>query len=245
MPYKIAVCVPCAPEDRPLLPFCLRSIQAQTRVPDLIVVSLSSVQDPVKLVLDLSGIAVPIEYVYSPKALLPGGNRNLAAARAVELGADLLAFFDADDMMHPRRMEIIEGAFEKHPEITGLVHHFMAGPKTDVAIYRGEKEIPWEPILGIIDSKWEHFRVGTYRNFNIIKYVGPKINRLGYGMTATGHVTALASFWKETPFDETMHLGEDNHFCAAIVKSNKILAYSVDTLSLYMRSDFKDFRVGL
>ncbi len=243
MPHKIAVCIPCAPEDRPLLRYCLQSIQSQTRLPDLVVLSLSLIQDPSKLVLDLSGITIPLEFVYSPKRLLPGGNRNLAAERAVALGADLLCFFDADDMMLPRRLEIIEGIFSNNPEVTGLVHHFIVGPKSDMAAYRGEKPIPWEPILD--DLHLGNFVVGRYGAFNIIKYVGPKKPRRGYGMTAPGHISVLASFWKENPYNETFNLGEDNHFAAAIVNSKKILAYSGDTLSLYMRSDFKHFQVGL
>jgi hypothetical protein len=209
----------------------------------LVVISLSLIQDPSKLVLDLSGITLPLEFVYSPKRLLPGGNRNLAAERAVALGAELLCFFDADDIMYSRRLEIIGQIFSKNPEVTGLVHHFIVGPKSDMAVYKGEKPIPWEPILD--DLQLGKFAVGRYGAFNIIKYNGPKKSRRGYGMTAPGHISVLATFWKETPYNETFSLGEDNHFAAAIVNSKKILAYSGDTLSLYMRSDFKHFQIGL
>lgn len=245
MPHKIAVCIPCAPKDRGYLKYCLFSVQAQTRQPDIVVVALSIIADPTKLVMDLSGVTIPIEYVYSPKTLFAGANRNLAAAKAHELGATLLSFFDADDIMHPRRLECIEKIFEENPKITGLVHHFMVGPKSDMAIYRGEKPIPWEPIIH--DYLKSPYTVNIYRNLNIIKFqmcFMRKIRR-GYGMAANGHISVRADFWKEHPYLETIIKGEDNHFSASILVARQELAYTCDTLSCYMRADFRHIQVGL
>jgi glycosyltransferase involved in cell wall biosynthesis len=245
MPHKIAVCIPCAPKDRGYLKYCLLSVQAQTRPPDIIVVALSIIADPSKLVMDLSGVTIPIEYVYSPKTLFAGANRNLAATRAINLGATLLSFFDADDIMHPNRLEYIERVFDEHPEITGLVHHFMVGPKGDMAVYNGTKPIPWEPILG--DFMKNPYCVNIYNRLNIIKFqncFAKKIRR-GYGMGANGHITVLAEFWKANPYLEEIGKGEDNHFSASILVAKQFLAYTCDTLSCYMRADFRHFQVGL
>lgn len=245
MQHKIAVCIPCAPKDRGYLKYCLLSVQAQTRRPDIVIVALSIIADPTKLVMDTSGVNIPIEYVYSPKTLFAGANRNLAATRATELGATLLSFFDADDIMHPQRLECIEGHFEQHPDMTGLVHHFIVGPKSDMAIYKGERPIPWEPILG--DFLKNPYTVNQYNRLNLIKFqtcFAKKIRR-GYGMAANGHITVLASFWRENPYLETIGKGEDNHFSASIISSKQSLAYTCDTLSCYMRADFRHFQVGL
>lgn len=245
MPLNIAVCIPCAPKDRVYLTYCLASVQAQTRRPDLIIVSLSVIADPQKLVLDISNITIPVEFVYSPKPLMAGANRNLTAARAVELGADILSFFDADDIMHPRRLERIETIYTEHPELTGLIHHFIVGQKSDITVYKGERPIPWEPIVG--DFLGNGYQRGTYGKINIIKFQNcfKRTIRRGYGMGACGHATVRAEFWKQFPYLETINRGEDNHFIAEVLIQGKQLGYTGDTLSCYMRGDFKHFQVGL
>ncbi len=245
MPHKIAVCIPCAPKDRGFLKYCLLSVQAQTRQPDIVVVSLSVIADSSKLVLDLSGVTIPVEYVYDPKPLFAGANRNLAAAKAMELGATLLSFFDADDIMNPARLECIEKLFDAHEDLTGLVHHFIVGPKNNPDAYKGIKPIPWEPILG--DYLRTPYTINQYNRINIIKFqncFAKKIRR-GYGMAANGHITVLADFWKANPYLENIGKGEDNHFSASILVNKKILGYTCDTLSCYMRGDFRHFQVGL
>lgn len=245
--HKIAVCIPCAPKDRGYLKYCLLSVQAQTRQPDIVVVALSVVADVAKThqSMDLSGVTIPVEFVYSPKTLFAGANRNLAAARATELGATLLSFFDADDIMHPQRLECIEKIYEEHPKITGLIHHFIVGPKAGMAAYKGEKPIPWEPIIH--DYMENPYTINQYNRLNIIKFqmcFMRKIRR-GYGMAANGHLTVLADHWKEFPYLENIGKGEDNHFSASILVAKKLLAYTCDTLSCYMRADFRHFQVGL
>lgn len=245
MPHKIAVCIPCAPKDCVYLKYCLLSVQAQTRRPDIVIVALSNIADPSKLVIDLSGITIPVEYVYSPKTLFAGANRNLAAKRAVELGATLLSFFDADDIMNPLRLELVEKLFDTHEDLVGLLHHFIVGPKSDMDVYKGVKPIPWEPILN--DYLRTPYLVNQYNRLNIIKFqncFAKKIRR-GYGMGANGHITVLAEFWTANQYLETIGKGEDNHFSASILVNKKILGYTCDTLSCYMRADFRHFQVGL
>lgn len=245
MPLKIAVCIPCAPKDRMYLPYCLASVQAQTRRPDLVVVALSVVAEPQKHALDLSNVTIPVEFVYSPKTLLAGANRNLAAARATELGADTLSFFDADDIMHPQRIERIEAIFTEQPELTGLLHHFIVGPKADITVYKCERPIPWEPVVN--DYLAKPYLQGTQGKFNIIKFQHclKRPFRRGYGMGACGHATVRADFWAKHPYSDHIIRCEDNHFIAEVLIQGKQLGYTGDTLSCYMRADFKHFQVGL
>jgi len=234
---KLAVCIPCAQGHMVLLDSCLKYIENQTHKPDLIVISISSYNgNPIST-------NIPTTILYTDKQLYPGANRNRAAAEAVKQGATHLSFIDADDIMHPRRLECIVKAFREHPEITGFLHCFVVGPKHNNDVYKGLIEIPWEPIT--FDYMPSAFEPGEY-GFDIIKfqYCYSKPRR-GYGMAQNGHISVLADFWQENPYLETIGMGEDNHFSCSILKKNKVLAYTGDTLSLYMRGDFAKFQTGL
>jgi len=223
--------------------YCLKSVMAQTRQPDYVIISFSEVSAKRQPVVDTSGLTFPIEFLYEPKQLYAGANRNRAAERATELGADLLSFFDADDIMHPRRLECVEGLFEKDPTLVGLVHHFLMGPKAEMDKYAGTVDLPWEPIWN--DYVPRAFVSGVYSGFNMLKYCKARNSkRRGYGFCAPGHGTVLASFWKENPYVETLRIGEDGHFLAAILKQGKNLGYSGDTLSLYFHVKYKGIQVG-
>ena len=239
---KLAVCIPCVNGDRPLLLQTIKFIEAQTRLPDLIVVSISKyMPDPNR---DISGLTIPITILTTTKNLFAGANRNLAAAEAVKQGATHLSFFDADDIMHPRRLECIEHAFTHQPELTGFLHCFLTGYRHNMAIYKNEIEIPWEPISHDFIPKI--YEPGDYNGFNIIKFQYCfKRPRRGYGMGANGHITVVAEFWEANPYLETIRMGEDNHFSCSIIKQGKMLGYTGDTLSVYMRRDIKNFQIGL
>ena len=241
---KLAVCIPSVNGHIPLLNHTLKFIEAQTRKADLIVISVSGrIPDP-KNEIDVSGLTVPIKILYTPKRLHAGANRNIAAAEAVKEGATHLSFFDADDIMHPQRLECIEYAFTNNPELVGFLHCFLAAQKKDMTIYKGEREIPWEPISN--DFMPNIYQPGDYNGFNIIKFqYCYKRARRGYGMGANGHITVLADFWEANPYLETIGMGEDSHFSCSIIKQKKMLGYTGDTLSVYMRNDIKDFIIGL
>ena len=241
---KIALCIPCVNEHLPLLNHTLKFIEAQTRKADLIVVSVSGrIPDPINE-LDISGISVPIKIICTPKRLFAGANRNIAAAEAVKEGATHLSFFDADDIMHPRRLECIEHAYSKNPELVGLIHCFLAGHKENMEIYKGNIEIPWEPITN--DFMQHVYEPGNYSGHDIIK-LQHNFKRLqpGYGMGQNGHLTVLAEFWAANPYSETLARGQDSHFSCSILKQKKMLGYTGDILSVYMRNDTKNFKIGL
>jgi hypothetical protein len=236
---KIAVCIPCVNGHRPLLLKTIKFIEAQTRKPDMVIVSISSYMPNSNL--DISGLNCTV--LTTPKQLHAGANRNLAAAEAVRQGATHLSFFDADDIMHPQRLECIEHAFTKNPELTGFLHCFLTAPRQDMKIYNGETDIPWEPISH--DFAPSIFEPGEYK-YGIVKfqycYSRP---RRGYGMGANGHLTVLADFWEANPYLENTGMGEDNHFSCSILLKKKMLGYTGDTLSVYMRNDIKNFQIGL
>jgi len=53
-------------------------------------------------------------------------NRNIAAAA---LDTDLVSFFDADDTMHPQRLEFIRDSFRKEP-CAIVLHSFLENTET-------------------------------------------------------------------------------------------------------------------
>ena len=90
------------------------------------------------------------------------------------------------------------------------------------------------------------YEPGDYNGCGIIKFqYCYKRARRGYGMGANGHLTVLADFWEANPYLETIGMGEDNHFSCSIIKQKKMLGYTGDTLSVYMRNDIKGFMIGL
>lgn len=241
---KLAICIPCVNGHRQLLIHTIKFIQAQTRAPDLIVISISNYLPNPALDIDISGSVIPITVITTPKKLFAGANRNIAAAEAVKNGATHLSFFDADDIMHPQRLECIEHAFTKNPDLVGFLHCFLAAQKKDMAIYMGETELPWEPIT--YDFAPNIFQPGEYNKLNIVKFqYCYKRSRRGYGIGANGHLTVLASFWEANPYLETIGMGEDNHFSCSILKQKKMLGYTADTLSVYMRNDIEKNQIGL
>lgn len=247
MNWKIGVCIPCAPKDRGFLRFCLLSVQAQTRAPDFVAVSLSNIVDPQKLTLDLSGITMPVTFVYSPKTLLAGANRNLAAAAAVapDVSCNLLSFFDADDLMHPRRLELLEKYFTDHPETGGILHHFMVGDKRKMGVYTGEIPVPWPDIVDN-DFQKNPFCLGERDNLYHVKFVGAARKGIrGYGQGANGHLTMRADLWATYKYIETTGRGEDGHMTGTILKHKWPVGYTGNALSLYQRGDRAGFTLGL
>lgn len=239
-----AICIPVEIKHFNLLEYCLRSIEAQTVKPDAVIVSVSNCLTPLDVSGYCSGFNLPLELLCTKDKLFAGGNRNRAAARAYDLGASHLSFFDADDIMHPKRIECIQSAFLNHPEITGFIHCFMVGYKGNMEIYKGNVPVPWEPISN--DYMPSVFLPGTYGKLNIIKFQFVyRRPRAGYGMGHNGHITVTSEFWKETPYDETLARGQDIHFSANILLQKKLLGYTGDTLSLYMRDSHKEFKIGL
>jgi glycosyltransferase involved in cell wall biosynthesis len=233
MPLSIAVCIPCAPKDIKYLKYCLASVQAQTRPADAVIVSISSTPDPSKVLIDLSGITIPLDIIYTATDKYAGANRNIAAKKAVENGADILSFFDADDIMHPRRLERIEDIFLKHPGTTALVHSLIMGKRGDMDMYEGKEKIPWNPITN--DYISEPFVSQGSEKCYLIKFQQSYRKLLpAHGEVHNGHVSVLSSYWLNNPYNEEMKLGQDSHFTGTLLRSKHKLDYTGDCLSLYM-----------
>jgi cellulose synthase/poly-beta-1,6-N-acetylglucosamine synthase-like glycosyltransferase len=115
---SIGVAIPCYKGHISVLKIVLDSIEQQTRKPDKVVVSCSSS--------DISDIP-PTYYQYSFPLVIAtcldkknaAQNRNNAVRY---LDTDIITFMDADDHMHPQRLEVIEQCFQTYP--VSILYHF-------------------------------------------------------------------------------------------------------------------------
>lgn len=119
----IGVAIPCYNKHIPKLLELLDSIDAQTRKPDLVSISCSSTDEFPLLKKYGFGVVVSI----CKERRNAGQNRNIAARR---LTTDIISFFDADDHMHPQRIEGLLVAFNEPCDIA--LHSYLEGEETKV-----------------------------------------------------------------------------------------------------------------
>lgn len=98
---SVGVVVPCHKPYIPLLKECLDSIELQTDKPDKVVVMCSS-----SLPEDIPqyNYSFPLEIITREGVHNQANNRNEGVKR---MNTDIVSFFDADDVMHPQRIEMI------------------------------------------------------------------------------------------------------------------------------------------
>lgn len=122
----ISVVVPCITRDVPLLTTLIESINAQTVQPHEVIVAISGVGDDEVAAIENSLAPLstaPLSVLASLDAQPPGANRN----RGVEAASSpRISFFDADDQMHPSRIEMIQAAFDTY-NAKCVIHNFSVG----------------------------------------------------------------------------------------------------------------------
>lgn len=116
---SIGVAIPCYKGHIEILKKLLDSIENQTRKPDSVVISCSSSCDE-DIPYKQEHYSFPIKFVTTETKLNAAQNRNVAISY---LDTDIISFIDADDQMHPQRLEIIEKAFKEN-NIVMLLHSF-------------------------------------------------------------------------------------------------------------------------
>ena len=109
---SVSVVIPCIPKHVALLYNVLRTIETQTLPPNEVIIALSeaSNQKWSELAADLSSrypslniIGTPVEYAANAAT-----NRNRGAKLAT---SELISFMDADDLMHPHRLQVLVDTF--------------------------------------------------------------------------------------------------------------------------------------
>jgi len=204
----IGIAIPCYNKHIPKLLELLDSIDAQTRKPDLVSISCSSTDEFPELRKYGFGVVVST----CKERRNAGQNRNIAARR---LTTDLISFFDADDHMHPQRIEGLLVAFNQQCDIA--LHSYSEGEET---------KIPYKHIdtFSIIRNKLVQAPSGCI-------YLDP------YSRIHHSQVTVRREIFERSPFtgEKENDLKDDCVFCYKIFSMPGVTsAYLPYPLSKYI-----------
>ena len=210
----IGVAIPCYKYHIPALTRCLDSIEVQTVHPVQVVVSCSSSEQD----------DIPVyNYSFSLKVLVweekknASQNRNIAATELLQNpSVEILSFFDADDEMHPQRIQFVSSSFSKLTAI--VLHSYLDGADL-------EKE----------------FRLFLYctRSYNVLKRAASGCAVVEHDSKAKIHhsqVSIHRTIWNKVWFkeEEEYERREDAVFCGDVLSIPGIQSVYIDTpLSKY------------
>ncbi len=111
---------------------CLNALMDSTRLPDeLIIVDDASTDESAQLASKFGTVVA----CQSQQPVGPARARNLGAAASQ---GDILLFLDADVVVHPNTLAVIEGHFEQNPEIAALFGSYDDNPphRNWVSLYK-------------------------------------------------------------------------------------------------------------
>ena len=211
---KIGVAIPCFAGHMDVLARCLRSIEQQSRKPDHVAIAFSECTEEHKTRLNalVSEFTFPIVLDLCESVRNAATNRNTAARK---LTTEWVSFIDADDEMHPLRLELLENAMNAQP-LSAILHY------TQVCSCAGEPltefgELSDVPL--IVDPYKQAGRTVTLLDIQM----GPGIH--------AGHVTVKRDLCLKYPYDEAyrnpgatsqnkyLWIGEDLQFVLRLLNS--------------------------
>lgn len=232
---KIALVIPTYKPHFIYLHQLCKNIAEQTRLPDLVVLRASSCDtaDAVRLIQDISGSSwpFPLQVLATEKQQFQAQNRN-EGADAVPADFDVISFFDSDDFMHPRRLEIIESMFLKGAE--AVFHECQKGYGVPMWDTYDTPPFVWNSILLQKESLMQFgSQIFNQRELDEINpdYNAARIVRVVFyrpipmdeeleeqlGMTF-GHISVAASVFRKIRFDHSALGYEDALFASEIVR---------------------------
>jgi len=125
---RFAVAIPTYHLHYCFLERILKNISEQILLPDLVSISASSCRtaEEKETLASIRSKPWPFRLILQEfeKVAFAAENRNRAAAAALKAGADIISFFDCDDLMHPRRIQLLEASFRRHTDIDCIMHCF-------------------------------------------------------------------------------------------------------------------------
>jgi glycosyltransferase involved in cell wall biosynthesis len=212
---KIGVAIPCYQGHMEMLLDLLESIEKQTRVPDKVVVSCSSTDDFIYC----KDYSFPLQIVITPHKKNAAQNRNMAISKLMDM--DYITLIDADDIMHPQRIEILLHVFEQE-DIDIILHNFLLEKKEFEKI----EEIMVRPHS--LTQGWTGCIVHK-DGYN------DTIDRIHHSQVSLRkHIVEKVLFPEEPEF----HRREDSVFCHRVFGLENIRdAYIVNELSYYRPSN--------
>lgn len=204
----IGVVIPCHKPYIPYLRECLDSIQSQTVKPSKVIVVCSS-SLPEDIPEDYKNYSFPLEIITREDERNQAQNRNQGASR---IGTDYVSFFDADDVMHPQRLEtILDNVFEDDI----ILHSYQtSGPSFDPI---------FEPVVHKNTLTRSPTGCAVFKtDWNVLIHHSQ--------VTVRKEVLSRVMFREEEEFKRR----EDSLFCGDILALNDIRSlYISETLSWY------------
>jgi len=212
---KIGVAIPCFDKHLSYLFLLLDSIEAQTLMPNKVCVSCSSTESfP-----SSRKYSFPLEFVLTTEKRNAAQNRNIAMDRLRDM--DYISFMDADDIMHPQRIEVLRNVFEEN-NCQMILHNYQHRKNT---IFRPVRNIEvrvntMKPTVSGGTTHIEHH-----------KFLQQHIHHSQVSVQRS--IIDLVRFPEEPEF----HRREDSAFCNRVIKlPNVNHVYIVNELSYYAPS---------
>ena len=215
---RIAVCIPCNGHHLHYLDKCIDSIRKQTVLPDIISISISGNDKDV--VVSYFEKITPIMSVRMFVTIIEqrccaGTNRNQAVA-AIADEVDWITFFDADDLMHSQRIEVIR----RHIG-SGLIDVFLHS-HTKVEVVNGViPEVVEEPVGNPLETD------GFIESRDFCGRVTGKDS-------TNGHCSVSVEAWKNIKYPENYGLGEDSEYNWRLFVNGYRFGFVSDRLSFYL-----------
>uniref|UniRef100_A0A6C0IGJ9 Glycosyltransferase 2-like domain-containing protein n=1 Tax=viral metagenome TaxID=1070528 RepID=A0A6C0IGJ9_9ZZZZ len=217
---KIGVAIPCYYGHIQRLYDLLDSIEKQTILPNKVVVNSSSTSSFVYN----KDYSFPLEVIVTEDKQNASKNRNIAASKLNDM--DYITFIDADDIMHPQRIEFILKVFQKYDSDI-ILHNYFESSK------------------GNIETFFKNFEEIKIRTHTLIQgWTGCITHINGYSDNIDkihhGQVTVKRSIFEQVKFPEEREFEtkEDCVFCYRVFSLPNIKhAYIQNELSYYKPSN--------
>ena len=133
---KITLCIPCVDKHIPLLINLLKTIPKFSRKPDNIMIGLS----PKFNSIDLNNEKEKLFSLFPdlPLTIIVQNKKTHAAEHLNNMGKLINEGFivraDADDVIHPQKLEVIEKILEKYPDTKLILHRWYFSQKRDYSM---------------------------------------------------------------------------------------------------------------
>lgn len=216
---KIGVAVPCYHGHVNNLYNLLDSINSQTILPNKVVVSSSSTEK-----IDITKeYKFNLEIIIIKEKLNAAQNRNNAISKLLDM--DYITFMDADDIMHPQRIEILLNTINNYDSDI-ILHNFQTESLNDNNMFKHIEDIKVR--TNSLIQSWS----GCITHTNGYSDSVDKIHHSQ--ATVKNWILHLIKFPEETEFNRK----EDCVFCHRIFSLHNIKhAYIQNELSYYCPSN--------
>ena len=216
---KLGVAIPCYYGHIGNLFVLLDSIERQTILPNKVVISISSTGISFE---NNQTYSFPIEILITEEKQNASRNRNIAASNLGDM--DYITFIDADDIMHPQRIEALLEVVKKE-DVDIILHNFYDESEYNVKIF----------------DKIQNIRVRTHSLIQSPSGCITHINGYDDSIDKIHHsqVTVKREIFEHVKFPEEVEFqtSEDCVFCYRVFSLPNIKkAYIQNKLSYYKPS---------